>query len=81
MTEYQKKLWNSLPVGEWIERDTIDWDNRYGGRSGTFQRSISWMYKRQLIELKFFGDGKQYVRRKTIEEIQQIPLNIFKGKS
>lgn len=80
MTVYQLKLWNKLPVGQWVDRDEMDWDITRFGRSGTFQRALSWMYNRQLIELKFIGPGKQQMRKKTIEELQEIPINIFKGK-
>lgn len=80
MTEIQKQLWNKLPVnGDWVKRDDMDDEKGYKHRVGDFQRSLSWLHKRQLIELEFRDDG-QYMRRKTIQEIQQIPLNILNKK-
>ena len=83
MTEIQKKLWDRLPVGEWVIRDDMDDELNDRHRSGDFQRSLSWLADRELIELEFRGEVPhrvQYMRRKNIEEIQQIPLEIFNKK-
>lgn len=79
MTDNQKKLWDKLPVGEWVKRDDMDDEKGCHNRSGHFQRALSWLYDRQMIELEFRG-GVQYMRRKTIQEIQQIPLHILNKK-
>lgn len=80
MTENQKILWDKLPSnGEWVKRDDMDDEKGYIHRSGHFQRALSWLHDRQMIELEFRGDV-QYMRRKTIQEIQQIPLHILNKK-
>jgi hypothetical protein len=79
MTDIQKQLWDRLPVGEWVKRDDMDDELNDRHRTGHFQRSLSWLYNRQMIELEF-RDGVQYMRRKTMAEIQQIPLEILNKK-
>lgn len=79
MTENQKYLWDKLPVGEWVKRDDMDFELNARHRFGHFQRALSWLADRQMIELEF-RDGTQYMRRKTIAEIQRIPLNILNKK-
>lgn len=79
MTEITKKLWDRLPVGEWVKRDDMDDEKGYTHRVGHFQRSLSWLFTRKMIELEF-REGIQYMRRKTMAEIQQIPLHILNKK-
>jgi len=79
MTEIQKKLWDKLPIGEWVKRDDMDGELNARHRWGHFQRTLSWLHDRQMIELEF-RDGVQYMRRKTMAEIQQIPLEILNKK-
>ncbi len=79
MTDNQKQLWDKLPIGEWVKREDMDWEAKLWNRSGHFQRALSWLADRQMIELEF-RDGTQYMRRKTIQEIQQIPLHILNKK-
>ena len=79
MTENQKYLWDKLPIGEWVERNKMDFELNAINRCGHFQGALSWLHKRQLIELEF-RDGIQYMRRKTIDEIQKIPLKVLNQK-
>lgn len=79
MNEIQKKLWDRLPIGEWVIRGDMDDELNDRHRIGHFQRALSWLHERELIELEF-RDGVQYMRRKTIDEIQKIPLDVYNKK-
>jgi hypothetical protein len=79
MTDNQKYLWDKLPIGEWVKRDDMDFELNAIHRHGHFQRALSWLFDREMIELEW-RDGTQYMRRKTIDEIQKIPLDVYNKK-
>lgn len=74
MTKNQKKLWDLLPPGEWVERDKIH--EQFG--KFNFQLALSYLHTIKFIELKFepIPDRphltRQFMRRKTTDEIQKM---------